>query len=594
MSLNIRDGAINDLLKHNKQITNLAVEVVTCRGAMQRLESLKTNLRHGDPKTNIHLCDEMRSTGIPEMLLRRSIPAFSQRVQRTIAVFVQQRLTDELRSRMDPHQASTHNYAVESFMAKIQDSCVECFARAAAISSATTSKSFDDIRSALVSRMDEIWANECVPFIEMEKRAMLVDAKDIAKLLQFMERVQKQPDRLSKACTWANNYDSIVHISERIRGNPWYTSSFHLWPLDRSAMRCAEWASEHGDECATSLSFDQQELLSLSRKSSSDPAWIGLSLKESIATPQQGFMLLPPSHLNGFDTDTKRLFIVPDCMQTPKDGEGAKQWNLLPIQMVWILRELLRNNWFPIGGISNRYAEAIVSAECNELADKIIELLEVLQESTDAPPGELERVLSLLEDEISDRLFPASQHGSGVETVSDIAIQECVWKTQQSSSNICFLPRRVSSDFVIDYVVIHAAHLFVSQSLQQSRGKGVAIQVSISIPSLAVQVSRILTSRTSILDLEANALKQIVPRVVNKLIAFGKVCCKNNLIAHAANVEWYAEVVGKRNKELVVGRGSFDRSCDIFCQVCALVKCHLDENHPLPGTLDWIPRRKRS
>jgi hypothetical protein len=595
MSFEIKNDFFNDIFKCNKQAIDLAIEIVSCRGTTRRLESLRSDLRETNPKTQVHLCNELRAVGMSEAFLRRFFPAFAQRMQRTIAIFVQQRLSDELQSHFDPHRASTHGFARRFFLSKIQEACVECFARASALSSAANADSFGQIRTALVARLEELWMKECVPFVEDEKRAMHADALDVSKLIEFVQTVSKAQDDQSAALAWAEKYDSVKHISERVRENAWFDARMALWPLDRSAFVCGAWARERGEQCAAALSRDQQDLIRLSRLDSSSPEWIGLKLCESIATPQEGFMLLPPSHINGFNTSTRRLFVVPQFY----DRSVGKQWNLLPIQLVWILREMLSQNWFQVGGVSSRYAEAIVAAECNELADKTLEILEALGEYVDVDPNDLEEALASADKEVSARLFPTGQTSSSSSSsnnsISHFPIPEFLWKPPQyTDTKLYFFPNRVCITLAVDYAVVHAVHSMIARAVQSSRLKGVAVPVSTTFSNLISTVSTLLRSRTCVNEVEINSLRQTVPYVVKKLIAFGERCCKENLVSNASTVEWNAQIVGKRNKELVIGRGSFDRTCDVCCEVCARVKSSMDENGPLPGKLEWTKRRNRT
>lgn len=604
MSFQLKNPKVKDLFGRDAQIVSIATEIVTCRGAAARMESLRCDLGRMDSKAKVHLRAALRGVGVPETLQRRCVSAFAQRVQRAVAVFVQQRLAGELHARASARTRGAHAFAANLFMTKMEPACVECFARATAASNVASGTSANaESRTALLATVERLWTQECLPFVETEKRAARADAEDLAKLLRFLDLVRRQPDEAAKTAAWERHFDAVAHVSQRVRESAWYASSSCLWPLDRAPADRARWLEARGGACAAALAADQRALLTISRSDVTDRLWVGLSLKESIDTPQEGFMLLPPSHLNGFDSSTKRLFVVPDPVA--EDGGGARarrQWRLLPVQMVWVLREMLARDWFPVSGLSARFAESIVAAECNELTDKVVELLELLAELVDVGSSELEEALELLSDEISGALFPPPQptEESAASASAGVATPTPTTPPTLSSSWQCldrdqlwFCPLRVSSALVVDYVVVHAAHAFVARSIRQSRLRGVASRVFVSMAELAATVATVLRSRTVVGEIDVATLNQVVPRLTNRLVDFGERCCARNLILDASNVEWYAQVVGLRKKELVVGKGSFDRACDAFCRVCALLKCHFDENHPLPGGLEWSARRRR-
>jgi hypothetical protein len=591
MSFSVYNEKVCALFGGKQQAIELGIEVVTCRGVMRRLESLRLELQAGRAGGEIHLCDALREFEIPHYMLKRFFPMFASRMQRTIAIFIRQRLGDGLKRRMDPCRSSIHRSAHHFFTAKVEDACIDCFARATAASAGTSSKNSKDIKSALEAELKNIWTETCALFIEDEQRSMQIDAADISKLIRFVEAVSKTDSNEAAALMWAAKEWEVKHVSERIRDTPWFDAYSVMWPEDRSAFVNGCWARLNGARCVKALVNDQQNLLRLSQESIESNAWVGVTLQESISTPQDGFMLLPPSHLSEFNNKTRRLFVVPSHLAE----SSPKQWNLLPVQLLWILMQILRNGWFPVGGVSNRYADCIVHAESNELASKVLEIREAIQDCVDdLSTDEINQDLLTLENELAENLFSVPRGDAEDALIADVGIQDFLLQAPRYSDfKICFSPNKVSTTFIVDYVVVHAVHTLVVQTLETSRLKGVATTVAIALSSLVSVVSTLIASRTTLEDVDLNSLQQTVPSIVRKLISFGKSCCNLKLVAHASNVEWTVQICGKRAKVLVVGRGSFDRVCDVFCEVCARVKGFLDENGTLPGNLKWTARRQR-
>jgi len=200
---------------------------------------------------------------------------------------------------------------------------------------------------------------------------------------------------------------------------------------------------------------------------------------------------------------------------------------------------------------------------------------------------------------MSEHLFPSKEEEDNVAVAPNstnlgAGMGMLLWKSPLcSDTNIRFSPHRVCTALLVDYAVVHAVHSVIIQALHKSRFKGVVLPVSVMLPELVSTVSVLIHSRTSLRELNRGSLEQVVPAIVKKLIAFGELSAKEGLLAGGSSVEWNAQIVGKRKKELVIGRGSFDPTCDVFCEVCVRVKCFMDESSPLPGNMKWAARKQR-
>jgi hypothetical protein len=616
----------------NDEIQHIVNELAMTKGTARRLRLLREELEEQPAGSSTFVIDDFLRHGLNYNAMKLESVLLSP-IQKAFFQFIGVHLYNAFKDKFPFFHSSAKQTSHLLVASNVREMLVECFSRAW-IDGMKSTADRSMLRQTLLNDIESVWTTQCVPLIQAERASLKRDLFDISSACVSIKELHGRIEALLKtrlsdndsAFEFAKHVERAhAYIFERIRNDPWTSTSKIIWKSGMLKRTCACNVETNQDvfqnmqhmleDVLESLENDRKDIENILSVSVNSVCWHGIEINERVDDPLDGFMLLRPS-FGAFESSTGRVYF-----RKASHAPGEPRIRACTVlQVVHVAKELASNSWLTIGKISTEYAVQLALNEYNDLLFNFGQmkehLVDVLRQL--GKPSNKEDVDEMIHDanavggsKISTPQAVAAAAAADGASSTSVDTEEpppprldicspALANPVEFVSGVClrsnstrFLPDCVAPSFLIDYLTIHTALSRVTKMIDL-RSRGSALDVNLTSRELVATVECLLERHQHRMPhkVTRDRLIQTVPACVHRLLSEGFKGCN----ASPLSVAWNATFKPSENNnalKLTVGHGSHDDACVVFCFVCNAVMFHLDSNWPLPTGMQWPATRQR-